>query len=134
MHMKYDDIIDLPRHKSSTRPPMPREKRAAQFAPFAALTGHEEAIKETARLTDRKVELDESMKAILDEKLKIIKRDLVNKPYVEITFFKPDKRKDGGYYHSIKGRVKKIDQHNRSILMEDKKSIEIDEIIEIKLI
>ncbi len=132
--MKYDDIIDLPRHKSSTRPPMPREKRAAQFAPFAALTGHEEAIKETARLTDRKVELDESMKAILDEKLKIIKRDLVNKPYVEITFFKPDKRKDGGYYHSIKGRVKKIDQHNRSILMEDKKSIEIDEIIEIKLI
>lgn len=132
--MKYDDIIDLPRHKSSTRPPMPREKRAAQFAPFAALTGHEEAIKETARLTDRKVELDESMKAILDEKLKIIKRDLVNKPYVEITFFKPDKRKDGGYYHSIKGRVKKIDQHNRSILMEDKRSIEIDEIIEIKLI
>ena len=132
--MKYDDIIDLPRHKSSTRPPMPREKRAAQFGPFAALTGHEEAIKETARLTERKVELDESMKAILDEKLKIIKRDLVNKPYVEITFFKPDKRKDGGFYHSIKGRVKKIDQHNRSILMEDKKSIEIDEIIEIKLI
>ena len=105
--MKYDDIIDLPRHKSSTRPPMPREKRAAQFAPFAALTGHEEAVKETARLTDKKIELDETMKAILNEKLKIIKRDLVKKPYVEITYFQPDKRKAGGYYYSINGRVKK---------------------------
>lgn len=131
--MKYDDIIDLPRHKSSTRPPMPREKRAAQFAPFAALTGHEEAVKETARLTDKKIELDETMKAILNEKLKIIKRDLVKKPYVEITYFQPDKRKAGGYYYSINGRVKKIDQYNRSILMEDKRSIEIDEIIDIKL-
>lgn len=129
---RYDDIINLPRHRSMTRPPMSRSNRAAQFSPFAALTGHEEAVKETARLTDRRIELDETMKAKLDEKLRIIQEQQASKPEITITYFKPDEKKSGGSYLTIRGIIKKIDYYERAVLMKDGTRIEIDEIIDIQ--
>jgi len=127
---KYDDIIHLPRPVSRKHPPMAMADRAAQFSPFAALTGHGEAVKETARLTGMRVELDEYEKEILRRKL----QHLVGR--VEITWFVPDLRKEGGQYVTASGRVKKIDQYLREILLTDNggevKRIPIDEIIRIE--
>ncbi len=128
----YDDIINLPRHVSPSRPPMSREKRAAQFAPFAALTGHEEAVKETARLTDKRIYLDETVKTKLNEKLRIVNEKLGHKTEITITYFQPDDNKAGGEYTSISGIVKRIDDYERVLIMEDGSKIEIDEIINIK--
>lgn len=128
----YDDIINLPRHVSKTRLPMSIINRAAQFSPFAALTGYDDAVKETARLTEDRVELDDTAKARIDEKLRIIKEHLSSKPKVTITYFQPDQKKLGGSYLSISGIVKKIDQYDRTILMEDRRRIEIKEIISIR--
>lgn len=114
---KYDDIINLPRHISK-RPHMKVSDRAAQFAPFAALTGHDAAIKETARLTDEKIELDENAKSILDEKLRIINEHLNDHPSVSITFFQPDNRKSGGSYVTILEQIKKVDGFRHSVIME----------------
>lgn len=129
---RYDDIINLPRHRSRTRPPMSRSNRAAQFSPFAALTGYEEAVKETARLTDKPIELDETVKTKLDEKLRLIKEQLSNDPEIIITFFQPDDKKSGGSYLTIRGIIKKIDYYERAVLMKDGTRIEIDEIVDIE--
>jgi len=102
--------------------------RAAQFSPFAALTGYDDAIEETARLTDRRLELDETERAILDEKLRIIKEHIDKKPEITITYFQPDIKKDGGAYISISGIVKKIDYYKRLVLMQDGSRICIDDI------
>jgi hypothetical protein len=106
--------------------------RAAQFSPFAALTGHGDAIKETARLTDGKVELDEYMKDILSNKLQIIADRLIEQPEIVITYFQPDEKKDGGAYVTAAGTVKKIDEYDRIVVMTDRASIPIDEIISIE--
>lgn len=116
---KYDDIIDLPHHVSIRHPRMQLLDRAAQFSPFAALTGHEEAIKETARLTEEWVELDESSKELLDKRLQILREHLEERPEITVTYFKPDERKNGGVYLTIRGRVKKIREYEHQILMED---------------
>ena len=95
---KYADIIDLPHHQSDTRPKMSNYDRAAQFSPFAALTGHADSIKETARLTDEYSEPSEEMKAIMNEKILFLMEQVENQPEITITFFKPDEKKQGGAY------------------------------------
>ena len=127
----YDDIINLPHHVSSSRPHMSSIDRAAQFSPFAALTGYDDAVKETARLTEKRVELDESRKAALNDRLCIIQDTLVEQPTVIITYFQPDKKKSGGAYVTATGSVKKIDKYVRTVLMHDTTKIPIDEIISI---
>lgn len=126
---QYDDIINLPHHVSSTRPHMAVADRAAQFAPFAALTGHDAAIKETARLTDEKLQLDENTKAVIDEKL----RYLLEQDEVEVifTYFVPDKNKSGGSYVSHAGVVKKVDTIEQIIMLTDGISFQIDDLYRI---
>ena len=126
----YDDIINLKR-PISKHPKMSLYQRSAQFAPFAALTGYEGQVKETARLTDRRIELDEEMKLILDMKIQIINEMLSNKPEIEVTYFIPDGRKDGGRYETIINNVKKVDNYNEQIIMKNGLRIDIKEIIEI---
>jgi len=127
----YDDIINLPHRVSASHPNMSALDRAAQFSPFAALTGYEDAVKETARLTNKRVELDESSKAILNDRLCMIQDTLEDQPQVSITYFKPDNKKDGGAYITTTGGVKKIDEYARSMVMQDATKIPIDEIISI---
>ena len=103
MNNRYDEIINLPHHVSKTRPQMPMSDRAAQFAPFAALTGYDSAIKETGRLTDEKIELDEEALTALDMKYQLLMDAFDDAPEVTITFFQPDERKAGGKYASQVG-------------------------------
>lgn len=129
---KYDDIINLPHHTSPTRPRMSAIDRAAQFSPFAALTGYDAAVKETARLTDERIEIDEYMKEALDARIQIIAEHLSDKPEISITYFVPDDRKDGGAYITITGTVKKIDAYEQTIIMTDGTIIPVYEIIQIE--
>ena len=131
--MNYDDIIHLPHHRSKKHAPMPIIDRAAQFSPFAALTGHDEAIKETARFTDRKIELDEYEIAALDEKLQMIKEKLKSCPEITVTYFHKDLRKDGGEYVTVTGSVKKMDEYMKCLIMNEETRISIEDIIEIVL-
>lgn len=128
---QYDDIIKLPHHVSQSHPPMSILDRAAQFSPFAALTGYEGAIEETARLTDKRIELDEAERNDLDENLKIILEQLSSQPEVEITYFLPDEKKTGGAYILVIGIVKKIDSFERTVVMQDETRIPIDDIVRI---
>ncbi|MBE6659575.1 MAG: YolD-like family protein [Ruminococcaceae bacterium] len=125
---KYADIIDLPHHTSRTRPRMSVSARAAQFAPFAALTGYGAAVDETARLTDDMIMLDENAKAMLDGKLQIIAEHLNDLPEVTFTYFEPDKKKSGGAYRSVTGRVKEIDECERIVKLGDGTKIPIEQI------
>ena len=127
----YRDIIDLPAPVSSRHPRMPLENRAAQFMPFAALTGYGEAIDETARLTDEKLELTEDELQILDEKLAELRSLLSQRPEVTFVYFEPDARKEGGAYITRAGIVKKIDDYGRSILLEDGTVIQMDALREL---
>lgn len=129
---KYDDIIHLPRHVSSRHPQMSLADRAAQFSPFAALTGHEAAIQETARLTDEFIELDEDQKAQLDERLRLLKENQFRKPEIEVTYFQPDGKKSGGAYVTVRGRVKKIDEYGRSIVFVDGTMIPMERVFSIE--
>lgn len=116
---RYDDIINLPHHISVKHPQMSAINRAAQFSPFAALTGHEDAILETARLTEEFVELDDSQKEQLDERLQLIQKMLPQKPEVAITYFRPDEKKSGGSYVTVYGSVKNLDAYNHRIILTD---------------
>ena len=129
---KYKDIIDLPHHQSLRRPRMAMIDRAAQFSPFAALTGHNDAIIETARLTDRKIELDEGTKSIINEKIQMISDFLFEKPTVTFTHFEPDIKKEGGTYLNTTGTVKKIDEFKREIILTDGRIILIEHIYDIE--
>ncbi|MEA5095405.1 MAG: hypothetical protein VB128_10650 [Sedimentibacter saalensis] len=131
MKKSYDDIMNLPHHVSATRPHMSAIDRAAQFSPFAALTGYGDAIKETARLTGERVELDEYMKDVLSVRLQIIADQLKEHPEIAITYFQPDERKNGGAYVTVIGRVKKIDEYERVVVMTDGTRVPIDEIASI---
>ena len=126
---QYDDIIHLPHHVSSTRPRMSAIDRAAQFSPFAALTGYDTSIKESARLTDARIELDDSQKEEIGEKLRLV----TGQPDAEIkiTYFLPDTKKTGGEYVLAAGTVKKVDKYERMIIMGDGKQIPIDEVIDV---
>lgn len=127
----YDDIIDMPHHMSASHPQMPLTDRAAQFSPFAALTGHDAAIRETARLTDAKKELDENELELLDEKLLLIQEKMSTHPRVTITYFLPDERKDGGRYVTVSGSVKKIDRVEGRVYLADGTLVPVEDILEI---
>lgn len=128
---KYDDIINLSHHESKKYPRMSNEARAAQFAPFAALTGYDDAIKETARLTSERIEINEELKVILDAKLQIIHDKVSAKPEVTVTYFVPDTKKDGGSYVTVIGKVIKIDEFSQKIILENRTEIPIPEIVDI---
>ena len=127
---KYGDILGLPHHVSGTRPPMPTADRAAQFAPFAALTGHQAAIEEAARVTDVRMELDEEMKEQLSVKL----QKIVSEPgrRIRIVYYVPDGRKSGGSYKTKIGMVKKIDEYQKILVLEDGSRIPFEDISEIE--
>lgn len=123
----YDDIIDLPHPTSERHPRMPMANRAAQFSPFAALSGYDAAVKETARLTGSKAELTEEEKSILDAKLQL----LTPGESVAITYFQPDAKKQGGAYLTASGEIKRIDGAAREIVLTDGRRIPIDDILEV---
>ena len=129
---KYDDIIHLPHHVSTRHPQMPLLNRAAQFSPFAALTGYEDAIRETARLTDAFVELDENKKEQLDKQLQFIRKNLNQKPECEIVYFSPDAKKDGGTYVTVRKRIAKIDDYSHQIIFTDGTVLPIEHIFSIR--
>lgn len=129
MRKTYDDIIDLPHHVSERHPRMPMIDRAAQFSPFAALTGYDAAIKETARLTDTKMELDDSQKTMLDLKLR---ETVQTKETVKITYFLPDDKKTGGAYVDAVGQVKRVDTMKSLILLSDGVCIPVADVIDIR--
>ena len=132
MNGKYDEIMGLPHHVSKTRPQMPMSDRAAQFAPFAALTGYDAAIKETRRLIDERIELDVEALSALDMKYQLLMEALDEAPEVTITYFRPDERKAGGKYVSAVGAVKKIDDFERRITMQDGAKIPMDDVLSIE--
>lgn len=129
---KYDDIINLPHHVSKRHPQMSLQNRAAQFSPFAALTGHEAAIQETARLTDSFIELSEDRKERLDEQLQMIMENLEQKPECEITYFQPDEKKTGGSYVTVCGRIKKVDRFEQKIMFTDGTALPINHLFAIR--
>lgn len=132
--MKYDDIIHLPHHVSETHPRMSLYDRAAQFSPFAALTGHGEAIRETARLTQSRVELSEDDRKVLDEKLRLLVEwlDKGLLPVLRITYFQPDEKKVGGEYVTVEGAMRKVREYEKRMILEDGREIPLEEIIEIE--
>ncbi len=125
---KYDDIIHLTRPESPSRPRMSAVERGAQFSPFAALTGYEEAIGETARLTETKTELTEDEKSILDGKLRLIADRLDERPAVTVTYFQPDKKKKGGAYVSVTDAVRAIDAVESCVILEMGEKIPMERI------
>jgi len=132
MSGKYDDMLHLPHHVSSKHPQMSRANRAAQFSPFAALTGYDAAVKETARLTDQRIELDEEAKASLDLRLRLLADHLSEHPLISITYFQPDDRKDGGSYVTATGTVKKLDLYLNLLIMASGQKIPIGEVLSIE--
>ena len=125
---RYDDMLALPHHVSLAHPQMPLANRAAQFAPFAALTGYGAAVNETARLTDQRLELDDDQKLLLNDKLQLIQESLRERPVVTVTFFQPDAVKAGGAYVTVTGTIKKVDEYERRLVMADGVAIPIDEV------
>lgn len=128
---KYDDIIHLPHPVSKRHPQMPMMDRAAQFSPFAALMGHGEAIKETERLTQPRVELDENEKNFLNEKLREIQMNLSEKPRVKIVYYVQDEKKAGGTYVTFEGNVRKIDAYQKKMIFEDGTAVDMKDIVDI---
>ena len=127
---KYDDIIHLPHHVSTKHPQMALSDRAAQFSPFAALTGHEDSIRETARRTEAFLELDEDKKEQLDEKMHVLQEYFSEKPEIMVTYFVPDEKKAGGAYVTHRGRIRKIDTYLRRLLFEDGTEVHMQYIFE----
>lgn len=133
MSGKYDDIIALPHPEPRTHPRMSLHDRAAQFSPFAALTGHSAAIAETGRLTDSRVTLDESEMARVDAALQRLRELLPQEPVASITYFVPDERKAGGSYQTITGTARRIDTANGVLLLTDRREIPIADIFDITI-
>ena len=131
-YFPYEDIVNLPRHISKVHPQATMADRAARFSPFAAISGYEDMVKEAARVTEERIDITDATKELLNEKLNMIIEFLDEAPEVTITYFEPDKKKDGGAYISITGTVKRIDEYERIVLMSDDKKIRIDEIYAIE--
>ena len=132
MQFPYEDIVDLPHHVSRSRPQMPLHDRAAQFAPFAALTGYGKAIDETARWTEERREMDENERAVLDSRLRFLSTRLEEQPQVEIEHFVPDSRKTGGAYVRTMGRLAAISPASRTLMLIDGTVISLDNITAIE--
>ena len=126
---KYDEILSLPHHVSQTRPRMPMQDRAAQFAPFAALTGYDDVIREARRVTDDRVELDEGALDSLGAKMRWLSEHLNESPQVTITYFRPDTRKSGGEYLTVSGVVKKIDVDERVVWLGDGTKLRMGDVV-----
>lgn len=131
-YFPYEDIVNLPRHISKVHPQATMADRAARFSPFAAISGYEDMVKEAARVTEERIDITDATKELLNEKLNMIIEFLDEVPEVTITYFEPDKKKDGGAYISITGTVKRIDEYERIVLMSDDKKIRIEEIYAIE--
>ena len=129
----YDDIINLPHHVSETHPQMPMRDRAAQFSPFAALTGYGAVIHETGRMTEPGIELGDDEVEEIDRKLNILSERICEHPKVTITYFKADDRKDGGAYLTAFGAIKKIDEYSHCVFFENGLKVPIGDLIEIEL-
>lgn len=125
----YDDIIGMPHHRSVKHSPMPARDRAAQFSPFAALTGYGDAIDEEARITESRIDLDENGRDELDRSLMAVREHINERPSVKITYFRPDDKKSGGRYVTEIRRVEKVDEISRSLRMTDGSVILIYDII-----
>ena len=130
----YFDIISRKHQTSNKHPRMSNMNRAAQFAPFAALTGYEESIEESSRLTDCKIELSEYEIEELNTRLNFIQEHIKDRPEVTVIYFRPDKRKDGGAYFSISGKVRRIDEVNKIIVFDDERDLDIEAIIDLKIL
>lgn len=128
----YEDIINLPHYNPKNHKRMSIESRSAQFAPFSALVGYDEKVKETARLTSVRIEIDDYLKSILNDKLNIIKNHLKEKPLITFTYFIYDCKKSGGEYIDLTGYVRRIDENNNVVILTDKTQIPIEEIINIR--
>ena len=124
----YHDIIQRSHHVSDTHPPMPMSDRAAQFMPFMALTGYGSAVDETARVTDERIELDESQKTLLDVKLQMLYEHMKEQPEVTITYFRPDLKKAGGAYVTVSGSLKKIDSYRHTVIFQNGPEIAFEDI------
>lgn len=129
---KYDDMIDLPHPSFARHPRMSMIDRAAQFSPFAALTGYEDAVKETARLTETRTELTEAAKLEISSQIQMLLKNIRQEPLATVTYYVPDERKAGGAYHTVTGPVRKIDLYERMIFLKSGEEIPIDEIFELK--
>lgn len=131
MSGKYDDIIHLPHHTSPRHPRMSMHDRAAQFAPFSALTGYGDAIDETARLTDGRIELSEDAKALLDMKQRILAEQIHTHPKISVTYFVPDAKKSGGMYRAFTGHLKQIDKVEKILIFTDGQIVPVDDVFSI---
>ena len=134
MNGKYDDMIHLPHPASSRHPRMSMADRAAQISPFAALTGPGAAISETARLTDRQIELSEDAKALVDQKQSLLTERLAEHPEVAVTWFRADSQKEGGRYEVAQGRLRQIDTYARCLMLEDGSRIALDTVLELEIL
>lgn len=133
MNNPYKDIMHLSRPVSSRHLPMSMHDRAAQFSPFAALTGYDAAIEETARLTDCQAELAESSLEVLDKKIRAIQDAIDSMPEITVIFFEADLRKSGGAYRTVTGRVKKIDEYQKMIVFQDDMTVRFHQLQKIDI-
>lgn len=131
---RYDDIINLPHHVSPSRPRMTMAERAAQFSPFAALTGYDEVIRETGRLTEEKITLGEDSLQELDREFRLLAAHLPEEPEAVMTCFQRDARKAGGAYIQVRGRVRKVDEQERMLVLQDGTRICMEDILSLELI
>lgn len=132
MSTRYDDIIDLPHVITPGHRAMPKENRAAQFAPFAALTGYDAAVMEAGRYTEGRVELDESAREALDQRLQLLRDHIIELPEITVTYFIPDSHKSGGAYRTVTDHAKRIRLHTRTLELQCGESVPIDEIIDLQ--
>ena len=129
----YDDILYRSHPVSQKHSPMSRADRAAQFSPFAALTGYDAAVRETARVTERRIELDEGVKAELNARLNCILEHLSEHPQVSITYFMPDEKKSGGAYRTVTGAVRKLDSFAKTLTLVDGTVVPMEEMVHVEL-
>lgn len=133
MRSPYEDILHLPHHVSKVHPPMRMHERAAQFSPFAALTGYDDAIVESRRLTDRALDLSEDERCLLDQKQCILRDLLPQQPTITLTYFVPDEKKQGGSYQTVTKSLRRIDEVARTFHMTDRQVIDLDRIVALEL-
>ena len=129
----YEDMLELPHPVSKMHPQMPRRDRAAQFAPFAALTGYEEAVREATRITEEKMILDEDSKVQLDWKLRCLQEKVEEKPVITVTYFMKDERKKGGKYVTVTGVLKKIDSYTHQFVLENGEEIPVEDVVSLDI-
>ena len=129
---RYDDMLELPHHVSAKHPRMSRRDRAAQFSPFKALAGYEDAVREAARQTEEQIKLDDDALSILNAKLQILRRKIKSRPEIALTYFVPDRKKNGGDYVTVTGNVRQIDEIEKTLLLTDGSAIPIRDIIDLE--